>query len=319
MIAHHLERIIVVPRNGYANRLQAWASAAILGAELDVPVSVVWEPQPIAPATADVLFAPHRITMSFIDASDLASLLGHSHEDLPRYLHTDPERRIVSLAGHDRGEQSFMAQLGWVLADECEPHTLVIIAGGHFHLPGATTFERQRQLFYEHLEWSNPIAERVSLLLADREPYLAVHLRGTDRSRTAPTTRALRSALADLRSATGLDRLFVAADTPETRRHWFDIAINDGFHPWSSEGEQFDRTVAAAGLDAIVDWVLLGHARALAYSAESSFAHEAAVASGNLADSIALSASPSLQRLRGARDDLTALAGYPMRRLRGRA
>lgn len=314
MIAHHLQRIIVVPRNGYANRLQAWASAAILGAELDVPVSVVWEPERIAPASADALFAPHRVTMSFIEAAELTAVLGRAHTDLPRSLHVDPDRRIVWLAGHDRGEQAFMEQLGWALADQSRPHTLVIIAGGHFHVPDATAFERQRQLFYGQLEWSEPIATRVSSLLADRGPYLGLHLRGTDRSRSAPTSRALHTAIDNLRYTTGLRALFIAADTAQTRHHWFTVAEQDGFAPWSSDSDAFDRTTEAAGLDALVDWILLGHAWAIAYSAESSFAHEAAVATGHRSECIALSASAGRQRLRGVRDELVGLAGYPARR-----
>lgn len=42
---HHLDRIVVVPRNGYVNRLQGWASAAILAAQLDASLHVLWEPE----------------------------------------------------------------------------------------------------------------------------------------------------------------------------------------------------------------------------------------------------------------------------------
>ena len=317
MITHHLERIIVVPRNGYANRLQAWASAAILGAELDVPVSVLWEPQPVATASAEDLFAARVVQRSFIDGPRVEAAFGVAHESLPRYLHVDRERRVVSLAGHDLGEQVFMDRLGWALADDCRPHTLLIIAGGKFHLPDSDAFTRQRAAFYSMLEWSEPISHRVSHLLADRSAYLGLHIRQTDRSSTAPRPRAIGAALDALAVETGLESLFIAADTEPAREEWRSIAASHGFTPWTSDAAAFDRTAVEAGIDALVDWIVLGHARAMVYSAASSFGEEAAVATGHADDCRALTASPTRRRLREARTELATIVRMPVRRWDG--
>lgn len=315
MITHHLERIIVVPRNGYANRLQAWASAAILGAELDVPVSVLWEPQPVATASATDLFGARVVQRSFITGVQVDAIVGVGHEELPRYLHVDRERGTVSLAGHDLGEQAFMDRLGWALADDCRPHTLLVIAGGKFHLPEAEGFTRQRAVFYSTLEWSEPINLHVSQLLADRPPYLGLHIRQTDRSSTAPPARAIRHALNGLHDGTGLESLFIAADTEQAREQWRAIATLHGLTPWTSEATAFDRAEVEAGVAALVDWIVLGRSRALVYSAASSFGEEAAVATGHADDCLALSASPALRRLRDARSEFGSIVRMPMRRL----
>lgn len=312
-IEHVLERIIVVPRNGYVNRLQAWASAAILGAELDVPVQVLWEPEPIAPASGTDLFADYRVRAPFVDSAAVTELLGHPHVETPRYLTVDADRRLVVLAGHDRGEQAFMAEVVRVLDHPCRPRALVIIAGGKFHLPEATSFERQRKIFYDGLAWHPSITERVEAELAQHQSYLGLHIRQTDRSREAPTARALRSALAELRDANEQRSLFIAADTIEAHDHWASVTRSLGFQPWRVDAVEFDRSRVGAGRDAMVDWILLGRAQAIVYSQASSFGEEAAVATGNAEACIALSANASRQRLRDGLGLARAALTYPSR------
>lgn len=315
-ISHSLDRIVVVPRNGYVNRLQAWASAAILGAELDVPVQVLWESEPIAPARASDLFSNDRVRVSFIDTAAVTELLGQPHEAMPRYLTIQPSRQLVILAGHDLGEQSLMDPLVSALNDSCRPTALVIIAGGKYHLPNSGDFVRQRQVFYERLEWHPTIAERVSKAMKDRPPFIGVHVRQTDRSREAPTTQAIRAAVTELAGRTGLQSLFIAADSPSAREQLAREVRALGLDPWWTGGIDFDRASAQAGQDAMVDWVLLGRARAIAYSATSSFGEEAAVAAGSSVASIALSASRSRQRLRDAARLGRAAVTYPNRHWR---
>lgn len=301
-IAHQFERIIIVPRNGYVNRLQAWASAAILAAEVDAPLEVLWEPEAVAPAGAEDLFDTARGTTRFLDADAVTSVLGQPHSDTPRYLTANPDRHLLVLAGHDRGEQAFMEELVQHLGAGWAPRTLLIIAGGKFHLPNAPTFARQRQLFYEQMRWHPSITETAQTLLSQRDPFVALHIRQTDRSLEAPPGRAISKALEQLRDRTGITSLFVAADTDSALGHWSDRASALGFSPWSSGTTQFDRGQIEAGRQAMVDWILLGHARGSVYSATSSFAEEAAVASGHVADGLALAAPRTLQSLRRGRE-----------------
>lgn len=311
--SHGLERIIVVPRNGYANRLQAWASSAILAAELDVPVKVLWEPEPVAPATAEQLFSPTLLRTSFIESSEVTEVLGRPHTDWPRYLNV--ERDVVVLAGHDLGEQHFMPELLETLVREPLPRLLVIIAGGKFHLPDSTNFELQRRVFYSRIDWSEAIRDRVDLLRADHHEYLGLHIRQTDRSITAPTAKRIRAALAELHMRTGIASLLVAADTDEARQHWQNTAIKLGLEPWTSDAREYSRSQAAAGIDAIVDWHLLGGARALVYPAASSFGEEAAVVTGNKTACIALDASRRLQHFRASLGVGRSVLSYPLRRM----
>lgn len=312
---HHLERIVIVPRNGYANRLQAWASAEILGAGLGVQVEVLWEPEPVAPATAGDLFSPELVVRSCISPEALTDILGAAHGDLPRYLTSLPDRRAVVLAGHDRGEQGFMPELLRRLSGEPPPTTVIIIAGGKFCIDDeAQSFDFLRHQFYRSIAWSADIAERVNLALANRSEFLGLHVRGTDRSLEAPTPRAIRRALIALRDRTGINAVFISADSSRARVAWERTALHLGLAPWTSGSEDFDRSRVRAGQDALVDWIILGRAVASIYSESSSFGGEAAVASGSQAMSLPLRASLVVQHVRRARAFTASAVTYPRRR-----
>ncbi len=310
---HRLDEIVVVPRNGYINRLQAWASSAILAAQLDVPVKVMWEAEDAAPASADQLFASDLIERTFCDRSRLDARVGMRHEDLPRYLTVNPERRLIVLAGHDRGEQALMTDLVDALRHPSEPTTLLIIAGGKFHLATAEDFDRRRRLFYEQIAWSYDIDRPFDDELSRHGSYVALHVRGTDRSREAPTRRTVRAGLEQLLAATPERALFVAADSPAGRDRWSAVAKSLGFDPWSARGIDHDRTRAGAGQGALLDWRLLGASKGLVYTRASSFGEEAAVTTGRPEACIALSATAGRQRARAAADVGRAAITYPHR------
>lgn len=316
-VNHALERIVVVPVNGYVNRLQAWASASILGAELDVPVQVLWEPEAIAAAPADVLFAPQRVRMSFVAADEVQALLGARHQDLPRYLRIDRDRRAVFLAGHDRGEQIFMDSLVEALQEPSAPTSLVIVAGGTFSLPGTQGLaEQRRRAFYRQIEWHPVISNRVASELQGRAPFIGLHVRGTDRSREAPTKRVMLHAISNVAATRGLQDVFIAADSHQARQDWLERVAALGLHPWSTGKIVFDRGESEAGVDAIVDWIVLGSAQAVVYSAASSFGREAAVAADDTGTSVGLHASATRQQVRAALTLGKSVVTFPSRRWR---
>jgi len=285
-----LERIIIVPRNGYANRLQAWASAAVLARELQVPLLVAWEAESIATAPAEALFDSALIDRGFITPAELTEILGVDHSALPRYLYEDRARGFLSLAGHDRGEQIFMRSLQERLALPGRSSTLVIMAGGLFALPSTEDFEHRRRAFYSALPWNSGIQDRVDHALSHHSEFFAVHVRQTDRSLEAPTKRGIIAAMTTVHRTTGQSEVFLAADTASAVESWTHLAAAHGLEPWSVDLQSRDRSSAQAGIDALVDWLLLTKAKGLVYTRESSFGHEAAVAADALAMSRAVRA-----------------------------
>lgn len=301
-LQHSLERVVIIPRNGYVNRIQAWASAAILAEELSVPLLVHWAPEPVAPAAADEIFEISLQDLGFIDRAGLDSIVKTPHELLPRYLHSFEEQGLVVLAGHDQGEQVFMSALAERLNSGSSIKTLLIIAGGNFYMVGTEQESKlARSRFYRQIPWKAQIGSNTHSAIASHSPYFAIHLRSTDRSREAPTRRQLKKALRALVATPGSHRLFVAADTNEAKRFWAEYAQALGIDAWSFTDMQLDRANSLAVIDAMTDWVTLGHSQALIYSATSSFGEEAAVATGNYEGSVGITASRLLMTYRDLR------------------
>lgn len=306
-----VERVVVIPRNGYVNRLQAWASSAALAAEWDAPLSVCWEPESIAPASASDLFES-RTLHQWMSPAEVEELCGVRHQELPRYLTHIPERSVVVLAGHDHGEQVFIPELLTLVDSAVQPLRIVIIAGGIFGAVDEATQRRYRHEFYRRLPWKQSIAERVESVIGENSNFLGLHIRQTDRSRQAPTSRQLIEAVQQLKDASGLSSIFVAADTSPALVAWQQVLSDMGLEAWTAGTSDHARDSVDAGIAALVEWQVLGRSRGLVFSASSSFGAEAAVAAGDV-PAFGLTAAPSLQRLRAAREWLRAGATYPLR------
>ena len=306
-----LAQIIVVPRNGYANRLQAWASAHALGEHWGVPVALCWEPETIAPATVDDLFNSSALP-DVMSPEELRTMLGAPHTSLPRYLTVIPEKNLIVLAGHDRGEQVFMPELQGLVAGSSPNTRLLIMAGGHFGIGSQAALRQRRRTFYRSIPWSPEIESRTRILLQDRTPFIGLHVRQTDRSREAPSTKQITAGVRDMHRRTGLRDVFLATDTLDARHAWEKALRERGLQPWVAQTRTHERSSTTAGIDAMVEWRVLGNASALIFSAASSFGAEAAVAAGDIPTS-PLQASVWRQQIRDVGALTQSVLSYPRR------
>lgn len=306
-------RVVVVPRNGLANRLQAWASADILAKQWQAPLHVVWEPEDVLPAPAEALFARSTVSESFTSPDLIRELTKHEHSELPRYLSRRGD--VVVLAGHDLGEQAFMADLAAMVETSTCPMSIVLIAGGNFHLPGTDDARPKRGAFYHGITWSDDVYDRVTSAQPPDSPYLGLHIRQTDRSIDAPSSRSLRAALRNMTKRHPDERsLFISADSPKALEVWTEVARRDDLAPWSLPHVEHQRNQTSGIVDAAADWLLLSRAKALLHPAASTFSTEAAAASSNSEESVALRAGQVLRATRRARKLLHAGVTYPARR-----
>ena len=272
-----LQQVVVVPWNGYVNRLQAWASASILAQGLGTELRVAWETEPVAPADASTLFSPSLMSESFVSLDYVSDLLGRPHSEMPRYLTINKSNGVAFLAGHDRGEQYFMEELLHELQTQPGIVALVIVAGGKFRLPYEQEFTSKRRTFYRQVSWHSEIQnQRLNTRLPDTE-YLGLHIRETDRSREAPTQRSLTRAVRHLAEELKIENILVTGDTDSARSRWFEDLERLGLSPWVSSATNFNRGESESARDAITDWTLLGRSEAIIYSAQSSFGQEAAI------------------------------------------
>lgn len=313
----NIASVVVVPRNGYANRLQAWASASALAEQIGLSAQVFWEPEDVAAARAEDLFEDAWLASRSISADELSDLIGGEHNSIPRYLTHDEGRSVIRLAGHDRGEQAFMSELVAFDRSLSTPQTLVIIAGGKFQMMGESQARTARQLFYRSLSWNSIIDDLVRKVIPSKGRYAALHIRTTDRSIEAPRHAKIRRALEQVRHDFADRSLFVCADSAEACRRWRVEARNLGFEPWTVDEVEYDRALPANGVSAMVDWRLLAGAETVIHPSESTFSSEATVAGGTWEQSFPLTAGPWLRSVRSFKRTLDNAASFPRRRLQG--
>lgn len=293
-----MRRLMLVPLSGYANRLQAVASATILAEQLGARLSICWESDPVVPVSADAVFSAGFCSRFVITPEQAVADFGHSRDSIPRYLTVDHDR--ILLAGSDRGEQHFMEGLRAAVRTSPSADTIVIAAGGRFFLPDEgegedhwdPRFRALRHDFYRGLQLHEDIEEAARRQVTERPPFIGLHVRYTDRAHQAPFDRTVRMAVRTVAEQSGLSDIFVAGDSAAARTKWADAAGRLNLTPWSVPHDAFDRSQAGSERAALVDWRILGQAAGLVYFAESTFAVEAAVASDGWEHSVGLGPHP---------------------------
>ncbi|MSO27984.1 MAG: hypothetical protein EXQ60_08010 [Candidatus Nanopelagicales bacterium] len=316
-----MHRILLLPLSGYINRIQAIASAAILAQQIDAELSICWEMDAVVPVGANSVLSDDFCRRYVLTEDAAIQDFGCTLKSVPKYLNYDEPRERIYLAGNDLGEQHFMPELAQLLGNSGSPKTLIIAAGGKFFMPAANSveadwqdeFRRRRQDFYRSVSFTPEIEAAVASQLSARGPYLALHLRYTDRSHQTPLDGAIRQALRNLSARSGITDLFIAGDNAAVRQRWTNQALDLGLKPWGVEHLVWDRASGGSQQAALVDWRLLTHAKSMVYFLESSFAVEAAVAGGTFETSIALAASPTKSAFVRGQRYLQAAVTYPKR------
>ena len=313
-------KIFIVPRSGYANRLQAIASTALMAEELGSDWQVVWEPQDVAPANPGVVFDETFVEERILSRDELQESHGIDVSEFPLYLTFSKDTKTLWLAGHDKGEQFFMPDMRGVI-DSVTVENIVIIAGGKFALQGgrelsysqAIEFMARRRAFYANLRFDSKIEQATNREVNMRPRFSSIHVRHSDRDHQAPWRRSTRRAILTLLERDQPDSIFVASDTRSARSEWMDFLTRHGANAWTTDPASMDRSSSLAALGALLDWRLLSLSTSMVYFQESSFAEEAAVASGNWSNCIALPMARTRLLYVTAVEYGRALATYPLR------
>ena len=313
-------KIFIVPRSGYANRLQAIASTALMAEDLGSDWQVVWEPQDVAPANPCVVFDETFVKERILSIDELQESHGIDAREFPLYLNFSRKTNTLWLAGHDKGEQFFMPDMRGVI-DSVMVENIVIIAGGKFTLEGGRTlshfqaieFMERRRVFYENLRFDLRIEQAANREVSVRPRFSSIHVRHSDRNHQAPWRGSTRRAILTLMERDQPESIFVASDTKSARSEWMDYLTRHGANAWTTDPESMDRSSSLATLGALLDWRLLSLSTSIVYFRESSFAEEAAVASGNWSNCIALPMARTRRLYVTALEYGRALATYPVR------
>ena len=309
-----VKRVVVIPLSGFVNRLQAMASSAILAEQLGAEFLVCWQRAPAADVDANDVLDPEFCINHVITPAQVSAWSGIDVQTMPNGLHHDGP--VLTLAGHDRGEQVFMAEVAAALTKPTPPTTLVIRAGGKFFLPGhvdEVSFRMARQRWYRQAPLHPDIVSTARATTSTHPGSLGLHLRYTDRSHQVPTTRRIQRAVESLVERTEGHEILIASDTRSKRDAWATRLRRLGLDPWFAEHAALDRSSVAGAHGALTDFLMLGSTSGMVFFSASSFGEEAAVASGAFDTSIGLPASPVLTAWSQTRTLVDAAVTYPTR------
>jgi hypothetical protein len=312
--------VVVRPLSGYANRLQAIVSGSLLAQDLGGPLLVCWQESEVAPVPASAVLAPSYCATHVRTTSDIYGELGVDLSHIREYLTIDEGTGVITLAGLDRGEQAFMPDLRAALSRLPDARAVVLSAGGKFTLDGdavltpeqARRFRVRRAAGYAELSLHPGIEERAAVA-GERQPFVGLHLRYSDRSTQTPWSRDIAPAVSRVTRTAGTASVFVASDTPAQRHSWTERLQKMGLTPWSADPGDFARSDPRSALGALVDWRILTRSQAMVYFAASSFAEEAAVASGRFDEGVGLTASRTRTAWVRAGQYAEAARTYPRR------
>ena len=306
---HAISAVVVVPRSGYINRLQAIASSSLLAEKLNAEFHICWEEQSVAPASADALFDSRFTAEKFMSPDVFLSRFGFHCSEVPRYL--NQSNGVISLAGYEYGEQYFMQELKVLIERLTEPKTLLISAGGNFSWDPPEPAIADRGAWYRGLVLADHIETTSMNAMSLHESYIGLHLRFTDRSHETPLSREVESAIMMQVEEYGLKSIFIASDSASQRDKWVRKLVKAGLDPWFVDPTSLDRKSEQAGIAALIDWKILGHAVTSVYFAASSFGHEASVMAGSTQTSIALPGHPVRRWQSKGQELVSALINYP--------
>ena len=267
--------------------------------ELGGHVLVDWQPSPITPVGLDSVLSADFCDRYSASSEEVSRRVGIDIRSVPPYLEFDSHLGVVTLAGLDKGEQFFMPSLRSILSTS-NVSAIVISAGGKFALSGDSrltpgeqkAFRQRRHAAYRSLSLQHDVEQAAGRLVSEQGEFLALHLRYSDRSLESPWRSRIAPALRRLHGDSELSSLFIASDTGRERDRWIARAPSLGLRPWCVTEVSASRMDEAGAHSALLDWRLLTRAKASVYFAASSFAEEAAVASGCFSASIGLRAGP---------------------------
>ena len=311
-----VDRVVLIPRNGYVNRLQAFVSAQILAERLGAQFKVAWEPQTAAPDSVKAVLDLDHWQDHLIKAAGVLPK-GLSLDSVPIGLNHVSDNALL-LAGGMKGEQEFIPQLRRELVKD--PSEIILVAGGKFWLDGssvlsasqASEFRRQRFNKYSQMHLNSKIESQAQQFIADLpEEYVGLHLRYSDRNVQAPLGRTIERAVAQRRSEVG-DTLFLCGDDENRLASWERSLANKG---WNVRVNRSPQHLASSDrpATALVDWRILSSATQVVFFSESSFGEEAAVASGHFDESVGLAPSRVRAQVLRATTYLRNAVTYPSR------
>lgn len=280
MIDLNKRYLIVIPVNGYVNRLQAIISGMLLASQFGFVFKVYWIPERIAPADIDKIFSSDFVREYSINSSEWLSLAKIETKNFPKYLSiTD---KAVFIQGLDNGEQKYIKQI-FTVDFPNSSNNIYIKSGSNFYatilndLPGFQLAKRNRFNLNSFNESLLKTYEEFRLNLPSI--YIGLHLRTTDRILEFPPDKKLLKRVLESMKILKISDVFISTDSVETLSKWTSLLEQHGLKVYSQSSVNYNRSNVDSAQSAFIDWLSLLNCNYLIYTGNSTFSEEASVLS----------------------------------------
>ena len=285
-------KVKLIPRNGLGNRLQAITSAILLSEDIGGEVKILWGKESLLPLNAEEVFSQSTLTRYFDTNSE--AQINRLIKETPQFLSTVADE--IFLRGNRLGEQKFMRKIKKLLTKNQNYQQMTIIAGGQFELDrhfssrsNVEKFQERRHLVYNDINFTEEInSEAEEMLRRIDQPYIALHLRGTDRAHQAIPDNLLVQQCIRKSEILGVKSFLILGDLAERIVRVSQLFQEMSITPQISPVDELARNTSSGAKMAILDWLLLKNAVSIVASKNSTFAIEASVAGGTYEESLFL-------------------------------
>ena len=283
MIDLNKKYLVVVPVNGYMNRLQAIVSGWLLATQLNYEFKIYWEPEINAPANPEEIFNADFVSDYFIDPTQWSIFTKLSYNNFPKYLTFSNEG--IYIRGLDKGEHKLINRM--FNSDFKNSFRNIYIKGGsNFYstrLNDFSTFQiSKRNLFHTNFFCSDLLKdfEKLNSILPSK--YIGLHLRATDRIFEFPPEKKLLRIILEVSELTKIQDVFIATDNSTMLERWSELLRNNDLMVYSQTNITYDRTKFVSAKSAIFDWLALVGCTSLVNTGFSTFSEEAIVYSDTI-------------------------------------
>jgi hypothetical protein len=256
-------RLIIIPVNGFCNRIRAIVSAKIIADDLNIPLYIKWKP--------DKNICNCHYNDIFGDNSNLWNITDEDTGTFKSGLKSN--NNICTLKGEQRGEQYYITNF---YENNCSKK--IIKSGGNFYYTkkyNKDQFNNKKNEIYKLIKFNDIIYEKYKELLIDKpKEYIGIQLRSKDFFFKQMYSTINIELLIDSILKCKNNNILLIGDDKDFINKYKSILIKHNLNIYTSDID-YDRNSVIGIQLGVVDFLLLSNAKHIFVTKESSFGNEA--------------------------------------------